>query len=184
MILRKVLSLVAVATLFVTASATNAEDLTLDAKASKITFVGAKPDGKHEGGFNKFACKATADFERPENGSLVIDIDTASLWSDNEKLTNHLKNPDFFDVRKYKTIKFESTKIVTGEDETAAKLVGKMTMLGKTVDVEVPVTVAMEGSTLTLNSDFKIDRTKWGMTYGEGKINNDVMIKALLVFNI
>lgn len=182
MILRKVLSLIVVATLF--ATATNAEDLTLDATASKITFVGAKPDGKHEGGFKKFACKATADFENPENGSLTIDIDTDSLWSDNDKLTNHLKNPDFFDVRKFKSIKFETTKIIHGEDEAAAKLVGKMTMLGKTVEVEVPVTFVMEGSSLKMNADFKIDRTKWGMTYGEGKINNDVVIKAFLVFNI
>lgn len=180
--LRNVLSLVFVATLLTTAA--NAEELKLDSEASKITFVGAKPDGQHEGGFKKFACKADADFETPENGSLVIEIDAASLWSDNEKLTNHLKNPDFFDVRKHKTIKFESTKIVHEEDKAAGKLVGKMTMLGKTVDVEVPVTFAMEGSTLKMTADFKIDRTKWGMTYGEGKINNDVKIKALLVFNI
>ncbi len=51
------------------------------------------------------------DFGDPSKSSLNIDIDADSLFSDNEMLTNHLKNPDFFDVRKYPTITFESTSI-------------------------------------------------------------------------
>lgn len=166
------------------AAPVSAEELKLDAEKSKVNFVGSKPDGKHEGGFKKFTCKANADFENPENGSLTIVIDTASLWSDNDKLTNHLKNPDFFDVRKYKTIKFETTKIIHDESSQSAKMVGKMTMLDKTVEVEVPVKFTMEGNDLTLNADFKIDRTKWGMNYGQGKIDNDVKINTVLVFKI
>jgi polyisoprenoid-binding protein YceI len=161
-----------------------AVELVMDKDASKITFVGSKKDGKHEGGFKKFDAKAVADFENPENGSLTILIDTPSLWSDNEKLTNHLKNPDFFDVRKYKNIKFESTKITHSDDPGTATITGKMTMLDKTVEVEIPVKVTKTDSTIQLDADFKIDRTKWGMTYGEGQVNNDVQIKALLVFKL
>jgi polyisoprenoid-binding protein YceI len=160
-----------------------AEELKLDAEKSKIEFVGSKPDGKHAGGFKKFDVTAKADFENPTKSELKIVIETDSLYSDDEKLTNHLKNPDFFNVRKYPKITFESTKVETVNDNEA-KIHGKLTMLDRTVEVVVPCKVEHEETKLSLKVDFKIDRTKWGMTYGEGKINKEVDIKASLVFKL
>ncbi|MCC9600376.1 YceI family protein [Stieleria sp. JC731] len=174
----------ALAFLFIaSATASAADELTVDSEKSTISFVGAKTDGKHEGGFKKFKGTAVADHENPAKSSLSIEIDTRSIWSDDEKLTNHLKSPDFFDVRKFPTVKFESTKIeVTPDSDTSkAKITGKWTMLGKTVEVDVPVVVTMTDQGLNMIADFKIDRTKWGMTYGKGKIDDDVKIQAKLV---
>lgn len=160
-----------------------AEKLSLDLEKSKIEFVGTKTDGQHPGGFKKFTVNATADMEHPENGSLEILIDADSLWADDEKLTNHLKNPDFFDVRKYPKITFKASKISHEEGEPKAKIVGTMTMLGKESEITVPIVAAITETTITITGDFKIDRTKWGMEYGQGKINNDVAIKTVLVFD-
>ncbi len=159
------------------------EKLSLDQEKSKIEFVGSKADGKHEGGFKTFTVNAVADFENPDNGSLEIEIATDSLWSDDEKLTNHLKNPDFFDVRKYPKITFKATKINHSDSDEKVTMVGVIKMLDKEVEVTVPCTPAISETAVTLKADFKIDRTKWGMTYGEGKINNDVEIRAVLVLN-
>ncbi|XZE54272.1 YceI family protein [Planctomycetaceae bacterium SH139] len=159
-----------------------AESLTLDTKKSKIEFVGAKPDGKHAGGFKEFTAKAMADFEDPTKGSLEIEIATASLWSDAEKLTSHLKNPDFFDVRKHPKINFKSTQIVPGDEAGQVKILGVMKMLDKEVKVEIPATVEVSDGGVKLVSDFKIDRTKWGMDYGKGKINDEVAIKVTFLF--
>jgi polyisoprenoid-binding protein YceI len=150
---------------------------------SKITFVGHKPEGKHEGGFKKFEVEAKADMEAPEKSSLKIEIKTESLWSDDDKLTAHLKNPDFFDVRKYPMISFESTKVIHSEEEGKAKIVGKLTMLGKTEEVEVPVTMDVKDESIKIVATFKLDRTKWGMDYGKGKINDEVDIVAELLFD-
>jgi len=160
-----------------------AETLELNADASKINFVGKKTDGKHEGGFKKFTAKAVADFEKPENGKLEIEIDATSLWSDDEKLTNHLKSPDFFDVRKHEKASFKSTALVGGEEEGHAKIKGVLTMLGKTAEIEVPCDVTITEKSIEVNAKFILDRTRWGMTYGEGKVSNDVDITAHLVFN-
>jgi len=162
-------------------SASAADIIKLDAEKSKVGFVGTKTDGKHAGGFKKFKADAMADYENPAAGTLEITIDATSLWSDDEKLTNHLKNPDFFDVRKYPTIVFKATKITA--DEESAKLTGQLTMLGKTVEVTVPAKVEANDEDITLTTEFKIDRTKWGMNYGEGKIDNEVAISAVLVFD-
>jgi polyisoprenoid-binding protein YceI len=165
----------------VVGQASAAEALKLNTEKSKIEFVGKKPDGKHVGGFKKFKANATADLDNPTAGSLEIMIDTPSLWSDDEKLTNHLKNPNFFDVRKYPQVTFKSTKITANEE--SAKITGDMTMLGKKVEVTVPAKAEVTEESITVIAEFKIDRTKWGMEYGVGKIDNEVDVTATLVFD-
>ncbi len=163
-------------------SAASAVELTLVKDASKIEFVGTKPDGKHSGGFKKFEVASIADFESPGRSSINIQIDATSLWSDDEKLTNHLKSPDFFDVRKYPSITFESTEIIPGEgEEPKATIKGMMQMLGKSVEVEIPIEATVTDETIELTAKFEIDRTKWGMNYGQGKVDNTVKISTQLV---
>lgn len=159
----------------------SADELTLEKSSSTIDFVGSKPEGKHKGGFNKFKADVSANFDDPTKSSLAIEIDARSIWSDDDKLTNHLKSPDFFDVRNNPTITFESTKITPKEKEgnkASADITGKMTMLGKTVEIEIPIEAEVSDTTVELTADFTIDRTKWGMTYGQGKIDNDVKVKV------
>jgi polyisoprenoid-binding protein YceI len=157
-----------------------AQTMKADKEKSKIDFVGKKSDGKHVGGFKDMTAEAVVNMEMPEKGSLKIEIKTDSLWSDDEKLTAHLKNPDFFDTKKYPTIKFESTKIeVDGETGT---ITGKMTMLDKTVEVQVPMKAEIIDGSIKVIAEFKIDRTKWGMTFGKGKIDDEVEITAELLF--
>lgn len=156
------------------------QTLKADKEKSKIDFVGKKPDGKHAGGFKDFKSEAKVDMESPDKSSLTIEIKTDSLWSDDEKLTSHLKNPDFFDVKKYPTIKFESTKIEVSDDKST--IIGKLTILDKTIEVKIPTTNEMDDKSLTVKADFKIDRTKWGMNYGKGKIEDDVELKITLMF--
>jgi polyisoprenoid-binding protein YceI len=161
--------------------AQSAETLKLDNKQSKIEFVGKKADGKHAGGFKSFESTAVADLTDPSASKRELVIDTTSIWSDNEKLTNHLKNPDFFDVRKHPKVTFTATKITpTGEGK--ADITGNLTMLGKTTPITVPAEVKTDDQSVTLNATFKLDRTKWGMDYGAGNIENDVDVKATLVY--
>jgi len=158
-----------------------AESLTLVKDKSKIEFTGKKPDGAHKGGFKEFKSEANAEVDAPERSSLKLEIMTDSLWSDDEKLTTHLKNPDFFDVKKFPKIVFETTAI-EGAGSDSAVLVGKLTMLEKTAELRVPCKTSVNGESIVLQADFKLDRTKWGMAYGKGKINDEVEIKATLHF--
>ncbi|HEV7280941.1 MAG TPA: YceI family protein [Pirellulaceae bacterium] len=158
-----------------------AEPLKLDTKNSTIEFVGKKSDGEHKGGFKKFEAEATTDAENPTKGTLKIVIDATSLWSDADNLTNHLKNPDFFDVRKHPKITFVATKMAQ-ESETKGSITGDLTMLGKTVTITVPAEAKTTADSTEVTTSFKLDRTKWGMNYGEGKVDKEVDVTAKLVF--
>lgn len=161
----------------------SADELSLVPEKSTIEFVGSKPEGKHKGGFKKFEAAAIADFENPSRSSMNIQIDATSIWSDDEKLTNHLKSPDFFNVRKFPAITFESTEVLHGEgEEPSATIKGDIQMLGKSVAVEVPIKPNVTEETVEITAEFTIDRTKWGMTYGQGKVDDEVKITAKLHF--
>jgi len=158
-----------------------ADPLKLIQDKSKISFLGKKPDGEHKGGFKKFKVDALADEEDMTKSSVKIVIETDSLWADDDKLAGHLKNADFFDVKKYPKATFESTKIEKVSD-TEAKITGKFTMLDKTEELVVPVKVDANDERIQLNASFKLDRTKWGMNYGKGKINDEVEMTIELAF--
>ena len=103
-----------------------------------------------------------------------MEIDTASLGTEIEKLTNHLKSPDFFEVRKYPTAKFESTKIEGGS------ITGKLTLHGVTKEISFHATVEVTEAGLKLKAEFTIDRSEYGMTYDPKKVENKVSMTVVV----
>lgn len=65
---------------------------------SKIEFVGAKVTRDHQGKFNAF--DGAIEYAGSQPQRISFDIDLNAIETDDEKLTGHLKSPDFFDVAK------------------------------------------------------------------------------------
>lgn len=153
-----------------------AEPFALTGENCKITFVGTKPSGKHEGGFKEVAGTATAVAGDPSALKVELTIDAASIYSDNAKLTGHLMSPDFFSVKEFPKLIFKLTKVEkTAEGYTQT---GELTMLGRTKPVTLPSTITSTESELTIVSDFSVKRSEWGMTYGMGKVDDEVKLKV------
>jgi len=146
---------------------------------SKLQFVcahvGAKPDPR-KGSFGKFTGKAQVEGQALK--SLTVEIDTTSISTEFEKLTTHLKSPDFFDVRRFPTAKFESTKITPGTG--SSQVTGKLTMHGVTKEISFPATVEIGPSGLSLKSEFSIDRSEFGMNYDPTKVENKVFLTVIV----
>lgn len=159
------------AALALTASAADIK-YALTGDNTKLTFIGKKPDGKHEGGFKKLSGSATVTDGDLTKLKLEVEIDTDSLYSDDEKLSTHLKSPDFFDVKNNPKATFKVTKVEKGD--TTYTITGDLTMLGKTKSISFPASITTTADALQVSSTFAIDRTQWGMTYGKGKIEDKV----------
>lgn len=140
---------------------------TLDvAKTSSVAWTGYGVGKSHTGDFKVYEGKAAYD----KAGTLQMvqfTVKTDSMTSDSEKLTTHLKSPDFFNVAKFPEAKFESTSIVAkAKDAFTHEIAGKMTMLGVSKVVTFPATVKVEGDKLTADSEFKVNRKDFNMIYG------------------
>jgi polyisoprenoid-binding protein YceI len=155
---------------------------TISAANTKIEFIGThtgdKPDPRH-GGFRKFSGKIAVDPQAGAVKSIAVEIDTNSLFTSIPKLTDHLKTADFFEVREYPTARFESTKIAPGKDGTA-QVTGKLTLHGTTKEISFPVSTQVTPKGLTLVSQFTIERSQFGMTYGAGKVDDKVTLNVVV----
>ena len=146
----------------------------LSGENTKVEFVGRKPEGKHEGGFKEMSGTATAKGTDVKSLKIRLEIDTESLFSDDPKLTAHLKAPDFFNVKKHPKATFVSEKVE--KTPKGYTISGKLDMLNETKPVSLTARVTLTDKKLELSSEFKIDRTDWGMTTGKGKIDDEVSL--------
>ena len=154
---------------------------TLSPDNTRIDFVcahvGAKPDPR-KGRFTKFSGTAEVDAAAKKLKSVSVEIDTTSLATEFQKLTDHLKSADFFEVKEFPTAKFESTAIEGEGSQT--KVTGNLTLHGVTKEISFPATVDVNESGLTLSSKFTIDRSEFGMTFGPDKVENKVSMTVII----
>jgi polyisoprenoid-binding protein YceI len=133
----------------------------LSGQNTKVAFIGTKPNGKHEGGFKTIKGTITMKENDPTTAVFKVDIDLNSMFTDNPQLTNHLKSPDFFNVRRNATGKFVSTKVTKKDD--GFEVSGKLTMNGVTKEVSFPATIEATSQEFKLDSEFDINRNTWNI---------------------
>jgi polyisoprenoid-binding protein YceI len=156
---------------------------------SKIEWTGSKTSGHHDGSFASFS----GAIEIPgaiEQGSVSVDIDTNSLTIAADpalgplvdKLTGHLKSPDFFDVAQYPKATFKSASIAPGAAGTY-NITGALTLHGGTKTITFPATITADGKGITAIATFPINRKDFGLNY-PGKpddlIKDEVQIKLTI----
>ena len=131
-----------------------------------------------KGEFAKTEGKAQIDEADLSKSSVEVTIDAASVDTRDAKRDNHLKSADFFDVAKFPTITFKSTKVEAGKDG-ALTVTGDLTMRGvtKPVTLEGSITSAItdpQGNTRRgVSATGKLNRRDFGVSYGPAAIVGD-----------
>jgi polyisoprenoid-binding protein YceI len=134
-----------------------------------------------KGRFPKFTATAVADEKEPTRAVVEASIDAASLDTGEAKRDEHLKSPDFFDVQKYPTITFKSTKVEAAGDRHF-KLHGDLTMHGVTkpvvLDVEAtPQVKGMRGETRAgARATTKVNRKDFGINWSKTMDGGGVVV--------
>ncbi len=158
--------------------ATTAKDYVIRA-GSEIGFVGSKVTGSHEGGFKKFAGKVSV-----ANGVVTgteVKIAMDSTWSDNDRLTGHLKSPDFFDSAKYPNATFTVTGVTASN---AVQIVtGNLELHGVTKSISFPAEIQVVDDAVTVKSEFAINRRDFNINY-PGKPNDLIRDNVVLRLNV
>ena len=138
----------------------------LEPGSSSIEWTGSKVTGKHDGSFGKFAGTVTVPGGRFEDARIAVEIETASLASDNPKLEGHLRSPDFFDVEKFPKASFSSTGVVAeASDQGTHRITGNLLLHGVTKSISFPARIAITDGKPSATAEFSINRKDFGLVY-------------------
>jgi polyisoprenoid-binding protein YceI len=106
----------------------------------------------------------------PASSTIVAEIDATSLGSGSNDRDNHLKSPDFLDVERFPTIRFESVRVEPLGPERA-RVVGNLTIRDVTRPVELDARLTGRGRSpwgqevAGFAATTSINRKEWGLTW-------------------
>lgn len=148
---------------------------------AEVGFVGSKVTGSHSGGFKNVTGKVTVPGDEVEKGAIDIVIDMTSTYSDDEKLTSHLKGEDFFDVGNHPQTTFVGKSITKADKGYTVS--GDLTLRGTTREISFPAMISVEGDALKTSAEFSIKRKDFGIVY-PGKPDNLIRDEVVIKFDI
>lgn len=133
------------------------------------------------GKFNKTSGKIVLD-RAAKTGTVDITIDASSLDFGHEKMNEHAKGKDMFNVAQFPTATYKGTSIKFNGD-TPVAVIGELTMLGVTKPVTLTINkfkciehpfFKKEACGADASAEFK--RTDFGLNYGTPRFAPEVKL--------
>ncbi|MBI1337825.1 MAG: polyisoprenoid-binding protein [Phycisphaera sp.] len=153
----------------------HAQGYSLDTAHTAVVFKIKHMGYSHTyGRFNDIAGSITTG----DAPSFEFTIKTASVDTHNDKRDEHLRSPDFFNVRQFPVITFKSTKATP--TDTGYDLEGDLTLMGVTKPLTVKLVKNAEGKDPWgkerdgFDTEFTIKRSDFGMDKMLENIGDDV----------
>ncbi|HEY8902783.1 MAG TPA: YceI family protein [Chthoniobacterales bacterium] len=133
------------------------------------------------GRFDDLGGQIVLDPADVSKSSVNFTAKSASVDTGNPKRDEHLKSPDFFNVKQFPDITFTSTKVEKTDDKTLS-VTGNLTLLGvtkpQTVTVkELGTGKGMQGETRAgFETTFTVKRSDYGMNFMVGPAGDEVTL--------
>lgn len=159
-----------------------ADVYTVDPVHSSISFrISHQGISDIHGRFNDYSGTFTIDRADPSKSSFELSVKVESVDTNNQKRDEHLRAPDYFNVKQFPAMTFKSKKVKPTDD--GYEVTGDLTLHGVTKEitldlkgghkeVEFPKGSKRIGVTATPT----IDRTQFGMRSEKPGLGDDVNI--------
>ena len=153
-------------------SAPQGQKYVVETKESTVTWKGSMLVGSnaHHGYVSISKGELMVDKGRITGGTVQVGMNTIEdekHQSDNN-LIKHLKDPDFFDVKKFPVATFAFYNSALAADGNK-KIIGKLTIKGITKVVDFPARTEVKDGIVKTNGRLVIDRTRWDVRCKSGK---------------
>jgi polyisoprenoid-binding protein YceI len=137
------------------------------------------------GRFNAVAGTFAFDDADPTKCAFDVQIDAASVDTNNTDRDKHVKSAELFDVEKYPKITFKSTSVKKAGEQTY-EVAGDLTFHGVTKPLTVKIqrtgaAPGMQGDYISgCETTFEIKRSEFGMTAAIGPLSDEVRLTVSL----
>lgn len=169
--------------------AQSSADFVVDKAKSTLNWDAKKVVGGHYGTVNIKEGTMKLNGSKIVAGNFIIDM-TSIVCTDAARVTDHLKNADFFDVEKFPTATFIISKI-EGTDANP-KITGRLTIKGITKDITFPANVTVKNNVFEASANVVINRLDYDIRFrssnffenlGDRAIENEFTLKLQIVAN-
>ena len=162
-----------------------AENYLIDASHTSIIFgVSHMGYSYTYGRFNELKGAYVLDRENPAGSQIQLAISAASIDTNDQKRDEHLKGPDFFNVKQFPVINFQSKSIAVEQTANGSvyRVTGDLTIHGVTKKVTLPLQKMGEGKGPAGNfrtgfhCETALKRSDFGMTNMIPMIGDEVAV--------
>lgn len=194
-----------------------ASSFSIETANSQVIWNGRKPAGEHHGNIPVQDGAIQLQNNEVVGGTIQMDLTGIEVedleGEDKEKLTGHLKSPDFFHVEEYPTAKFVITSVeeldaaATNPEDTSAmstepqdtennegydsytlenpthQVTGNLTMRDTTLSITIPALIQVQDDKVTAKSRFTIDRSKWNVNFMD-ETDLEARAKDKFIYNL
>ncbi|MCW5961852.1 MAG: YceI family protein [Pyrinomonadaceae bacterium] len=131
------------------------------------------------GYFRTFSGTAVYNAKDAAKSSVEFSATVTSIDTGVERRDNHLRSKDFFEVDKYPTMTFKSTKVEKKENQLM--ITGDFTLKGVTKQITFPFEVAgfapqKDGMKMGVTAQTTINRRDYGIDWGSNMENGVAMV--------
>ena len=133
-----------------------------------------------DGRFKEATAKINLDDAELTKSSVTVEINAGSIDTGDQKRDDHLKSPDFFDVKKFPKLSFKSSKIV--KSGGGYKLTGDLTIRDVTKSVTLdaslsaPVKTPWGNQARAAKVSGKIKRADFGLKWNKALETGGVLV--------
>ena len=133
------------------------------------------------GRFEKFGGMVDFDENNPTNAVIDIEIDVASINTNEPQRDDHLRSADFFEAANYPTISFKSTR-VEKIDDSHGRIIGDLTIKNITKEVVLDAKYAgvakspWGGTSVGASATAVINREDWSLTWNQALETGGVLV--------
>ncbi|TXD52818.1 MULTISPECIES: YceI family protein [unclassified Polaribacter] len=156
------------------------QESTKNKNKSAITFIIKNFGFNVDGNFKTFSVSSNFDAQRLKESFFNAEIQVNSIFTDSKSRDAHLLEEDYFDVKKYPKMIFQSTAI---EEIANFKYIlkGFITIKGIKKRVETPLAITTLKESTVFKANFELDRKDFNVGGSSLVLSNTVDIKMIYV---
>jgi len=165
------------------ASVRAADDYTIDDAHSGVSFkVSHLGLSWIPGRFNEISGNFSVDKDEPSKSSFALTIKAESIDTGNAKRDQHLRSPDFFNVKQFPLLSFKSTSVKAAKG--GYEVSGDFTLHGQTQSITFTLTGGKQAEfpkgiqRTGFSTDLVLKRSDFGMEKFKGAIGDEVHVSV------
>jgi polyisoprenoid-binding protein YceI len=161
--------------------------LKTDPAKSSATAVFKQLNVPIEGKFRKFNAQIDFNSAKPETSKASVDIDIPSFDLGDPEFNKEVLKKEWFNAAQFPKASFVSSALKPAAGAPAGSkydVAGKLTIKGKSVDVNFPLTVKKDGANQVFEGALPIKRLAFNIGEGEWKDTSMVADEVVIKFRV